>query len=442
MKKVYVPMAVDFIHDGHMKIIGEAKKLGHVIVGLMTDKAIAQYKRLPILTYNQRKALIENIKGVDEVVPQEVHDYIPNLRKIKPDYVVHGDDWKTGIQKKARDRVVEVLKEWNGVLVEPKYTEGISSTQIINQLLIRGVTPQTRIGILKRLFDSKPIVRVLEAHNGFTAMIAEKTKISKDERIHEFDAIWLSSLTHSLSRGKPDIGIVDFTSISDTLNNIIDSTVIPIIVDGDNGGPAEHFVFIVRSLERMGVSAIVIEDKNGLKRNSLFGTDVEQTQETVDEFCRKIKAGKDAQITEEFMIIARIESLILKKGMKDALMRARAYIDAGADAILIHSKEKEPDEILAFCKEYNALQQKVPLVAVPTTYCKITEKELVDIGIKMVIYANYLLRSAYPAMVRAAESILRDQSACEAEKICLPIKEVLQLIPEAHTTIKKHNDTQ
>jgi len=438
MKKVYVPMAVDLVHEGHINIINEAKKLGYVIVGLMTDKSIAEYKRLPMLTYEQRKKIIESINGVDEVVPQEVHDYVQSIKKIKPDYFLHGDDWRTGVQKKSRERVIEALKEYGGILVEPKYTSGISSTKLINQLRVKGITPEVRIKMFRRLLDAKPIVRLLEAHNGLTGMIVENTKISTEDGVfREFDGMWLSSLTHSASRGKPDIGIVDFTSTLDTVNNMLDVTIKPIVVDGDNGGPPEHFTNIVRTLERLGVPAVIIEDKKGLKRNSLFGTDVEQTQEDVEEFCYKIKAGKNAQVTEDFMIIARIESLILKKGMDDALNRVKAYIEAGADGILIHSKEKTPDEVLKFCGEYSKLERDVPLFVVPTTYSQITEQELIDAGVRVVIYANHLLRSAYPAMVKTAESLLINQSACEAEKNCMTIHEILKLIPEQSNDIRK-----
>ncbi|MBU2633743.1 MAG: phosphoenolpyruvate mutase [Nanoarchaeota archaeon] len=429
MKKVYVGMSADLVHPGHLNIINEAKKLGDITLGLLTDKAIASYKRLPSLSYEQRKVIIENIKGVIEVVPQETLDYVPNLRKLKPDYVVHGDDWKTGVQKETREKVINVLKEWGGELVEIPYTQNISSTKLNEALREVGTTPQIRMGKLKRLLDSKPIVRFLEAHNGLTGLIVEHSKVTRGNSLREFDGAWISSLTDSTAKGKPDIEFVDFTSRLDTIQHILEATTKPLIIDGDTGGVPEHFVFAVKTLERLGVSAVIIEDKVGLKKNSLFGTDVDQTQDSVEKFAYKISQGKKAQVTNDFMIIARIESLILKKGMWDALLRARAYIEAGADAIMIHSKEKEPNEILDFCKEYSKFENKVPLVVVPSTYCQITEKELADAGVSIVIYANHMLRSAYPNMVKTAESILLNERAHEAEEHCMPIKDILNLIP-------------
>ncbi len=430
MKKVYVALSADLVHIGHLNIIREAEKLGDIVIGLLTDKAIASYKRLPFLPYEQRKVIIENIKGVKEVIPQETLDYVPNLRKIKPDYVVHGDDWRTGVQKKTRERVIEVLKEWGGQLIELPYTYGISSTMLNQNLKEIGVTPEIRRKRLRRLIEAKSIVRILEVHNGLTGLIVEQTEIKKNDMDYEFDGVWISSLTDSLAKGKPDTGSVDMTSRLTTINHILDVTTKPMMVDGDNGGEVEHFVSNVRTLERLGVSAIVIEDKTGLKKNSMFGTDVEQKQDDVEHFSYKISQGKRAQITDDFMIIARIESLILKKGVEDALARAKAYIEAGADGIMIHSKEKTPYEIFDFCSKYKEFENKVPLIAVPNTYSVVKESELIDAGVNVVIYANQLLRSSYPAMKKVAETILLNERAYEVEDLCLPIEDVLKLIPE------------
>ena len=426
-KKVYVGISADLVHPGHLNIINQAKKLGEVTIGLLTDRAIASYKRLPFLSYKQRKIIIENIKGVKEVVPQETLDYVPNLRKIKPNYVVHGDDWTTGVQKKTRERVIETLKEWDGKLVDVPYTSGISSTKLSAALREVGITPEIRMKTLRRLLESRPIVRFLEAHNGLTGLIVEHTKVTKDKP-KEFDGAWISSLTDSTAKAKPDIGFVDFTSRLDTIQHVLEATTKPLIVDGDNGGETEHFIFMVKTLERLGISAVIIEDKTGLKKNSLFGTEVIQAQDSVESFSNKISQGKKSQVTDNFMIIARIESLILKKGKWDALLRAKAYIEAGADAIMIHSKEKKSEEILEFCKEYNQFENKMPLVAVPSTYSHITEKELTDAGVSIVIYANHLLRSAYPAMIKTAQSILSNERAYEAEEFCMPIGDILNLI--------------
>lgn len=428
-KKVYVGMSADLIHPGHLNIIKEAQKYGYVIVGLLTDKAIGSYKRLPYLDFQQRKIIIEAIKGVEEVIPQETLDYTGNLKKIRPDYVVHGDDWKTGIQQKTRNKVIEVLKEWEGKLIDVPYTKGISSTNINASIKEIGTTPQIRLKQLRRLIDSKPIVRAIEAHNGLSGLIVENTYSDVNGVRHEFDAMWSSSLTDSTSKGKPDIEAVDITTRLHDLNNILEVTTKPIIYDGDTGGKTEHFVFTVRTLERLGISAIIIEDKIGLKKNSLFGTEVAQNQDSVEDFSHKISMGKKAQITEDFMIIARLESLILKKGMDDALLRANAYIEAGADGIMIHSKEKTPDEVLEFCREYEKFDLKVPLIVVPTTYNQIYEKDLIEAGVSVVIYANHLLRSAYPAMVEVAKSILTHERSLEVNDLCMPIKEILTLVP-------------
>src|SRR3989344_1862738 len=411
MKKVYVGMSTDVIHHGHINIIESARKLGEVTVGLLTDEAIASFKRVPLLSYEQRKRIIENIKGVKEVISQETLDYVPNLRKLKPDYVVHGTDWKTGVQKPIRDKVIKALKEWNGKLIEPEYTKGISSTKLINEMLEIGTTSEIRLKKLRKLLELKPLVRIMEVHNGLTGRIVEKTKLVQGNSVREFDGMWESSLTDSISKGKPDIELVDFTSRLHTIDQIFEVTTKPMIVDGDTGGHIEHFVYTIKSLERMGVSAVIIEDKTGIKKNSLFGTDVDQTQDTIENFCKKISAGKKAQVTEDFMIIARIESLILKKGIDDALERAYSYIQAGADGIMIHSKEKNPNEIITFCKAYQNFEKKVPLIVVPTTYNKITEQELIDLGVNIVIYANHLLRSAYPSMLKTAETILKNGRA-------------------------------
>ena len=418
-------MCADLIHHGHLNIINNAKKYGKVIVGLLTDSAISSYKRLPALNYEQRKIVVENIKGVDKVIPQNTLDYIPNIEKIKPDFVVHGDDWKTGVQKQIRNQVIKKLKKWGGEVIDIPYTKDISSTKLHNYLKSIGTTSDVRRKMLRRLIESKSIVRILEAHNGLTGLIVEKTKVGYDE----FDGMWLSSLTHSTSKGKPDTQYVDITTVNQTLSEIFDVTTKPIIVDLDNGGSVEHFKPVIRSLERLGVSAVIIEDKIGNKRNSLFKDTSNQLQDTIEDFSYKILEGKKSLVTKDFMIIARIESFILGNGLPDALQRAEAYINAGADGVMIHSKSKEPNEIISFCKEYKKLKKIVPLVVVPSTYNRITEKELIDIGVNVVIYANHLLRSSYPSMVNTTKSILKNKRSYEANDNCLPIKQVLELIP-------------
>ncbi len=430
-KMVYVAMSADIVHSGHLNILRVARELGEVTVGLLTDEAIASYKRLPYLSFEQRRDVVSNLRGVSQVIPQETLDYVPNLRRLKPDFVVHGDDWRTGIQSRVRQCVIEVLSEWGGELVEPKYTEGISSTQLNGALREIGTTPGVRMKRLRRLLNAKKVVRILEVHNGLSGLIAETAAVQKNGMRREFDGMWISSLTDSTARGKPDIECVDLTSRLTTVNDVLEITTKPIIYDGDSGGITEHFVFMVRTLERLGVSAVIIEDKVGLKKNSLLEGKNLQSQDTIGGFSHKIQMGKRAQVTDDFMIIARIESLILNAGLDDAMARAEAYIDAGADGIMIHSKSKEPDEIIAFCQRYAALDTTVPLVVVPTTYAQITEDELADCGVNVVIYANHMLRSAYPAMRNTAELILSCGRAKEADLTCMPIKEILHLIPDA-----------
>ena len=429
MKKVYVAMSADIIHQGHLNVINEARNLGDVIVGLHTDDVIRGYWRNPIMKYEERKQVIENIKGVVSVIPQDTLDHVPNLIELKPDYVVHGDDWKEGSQKEYREKVIEAIKEWGGELVEVPYTHGVSISKLDEELMEIGITPQRRMKSLKELIYSKKPVRILEAHNGLTGLIVEKTKVEKDGKIKEFDGMWVSSLCDSTAKGKPDIELVDLTSRLNTINDILEVTRKPIIVDGDTGGQIEHFVYTVKTLERLGVSAIIIEDKTGLKKNSLFGTDVLQTQDTIEHFSEKIRAGREARVTSDFMIISRIESLIAGAGMDDAINRAKAYIEAGADGIMIHSKEKDGKEIVEFCRRYNEFENRVPLIVVPTSYNFMKEDELVELGISVVIYANHLIRSAYPAMVNTAKSILENGRSKEASVNCMPIKEILTLIP-------------
>lgn len=431
MTKVYIGMSADLVHPGHLNIINHARELGdEIIVGLLTDKAIASYKRLPFMNWEQRKIVVENIKGVSKVVPQETLDYVPNLRALKPDFVVHGDDWRSGVQKETRQRIIDVLKEWNGRLVEVPYTEGISSTQLNKVLKEIGTTPEIRSRRLRRLLESKDIVRVMEAHNGLSGLIVEQTQVDVNGKKEEFDALWISSLTQATAKAKPDNGFLDASTRIAALSEILDVTTKPIIYDGDSGGPIEHFVFTVRELERLGVSAIIIEDKVGLKKNSLFGTEVKQEQDTIENFCNKIASGKANQVTDNFMIIARIESLILEKGMDDAFNRAKAYLKAGADGIMIHSRSKVFDEIKEFTQLYNQLPNRKPLVVVPSSYAQVTENELIENNINVVIYANQLLRAAYPAMVKVAQSILTHHRAKEAsDEYCMSIREIINLIP-------------
>tara|TARA_B100000989_G_scaffold87695_1_gene63261 strand:- start:60130 stop:61443 length:1314 start_codon:yes stop_codon:yes gene_type:complete len=426
---VYVAMSADIVHRGHINIIKRARELGDIILGLLTDKAIASYKRVPLMNFNERKQIVSEIKGIKKVIPQTTLDYSPNLLKLKPKYVVHGDDWKNGVQKETRKKVIKVLKKWSGKLIEFKYTDGISSTKLNELFKSFGTTPDIRRKSLRRLLEAKKYSKFLDIHNGLSGLIIEKTKIKKNNLLLEFDGMWASSLTNSTAKGKPDIEAVDLSERLQLLNEVLEVTTKPIIFDGDTGGKKEHFSFMVKTLERLGVSAVIIEDKIGLKKNSLFGTEVKQAQDSIKNFVEKIKVGKKSQSTQEFMIVARIESLIMKKSYKDALKRAKNYIAAGADGIMIHSKDRYPKDLISFCKSYNKFKNRKPLILVPSSYSQIKEKELNKLGANIIIYANHLLRSAYPTMIATAKSILTFQRSLESEKKMLSIKEILNLIP-------------
>ena len=429
MATVYLGMIGDIIHPGLINIINQGAKYGELIVGLFTDKAIATQRRLPYMTYDQRKNVVENIKGVCKIVPQDEWSYIPNLLKYKPDFIIHGDDWKTNSERELRMEVFEVMNKIGGKVIEIPYTQGINSSSLEKELKSIGTTPDIRLKSLRRLIAAKPIVRIMEAHDGLSGLIIEHIQVNKGLKINSFDGMWSSSLTDSTSKGKPDIEAVDLTTRLQDLTNILECTTKPIIYDGDTGGKPEHFQFTVRTLERNGISAIIIEDKIGLKKNSLFGTDAIQTQDSIDGFCHKIRMGKEAQITPDFMIIARCESLIAGKTIEDALERCYAYVNAGADGIMIHSKEKSGGDIKEFCQKFRKKHPAIPIVVVPTTYNYIKEEELCSWGVNIVIYANHMLRAAYPAMYKCAEIILENERSFEATPLCMPIKDILELIP-------------
>jgi phosphoenolpyruvate phosphomutase len=429
-KLVYVPMVADYLHPGHLNILRHAVELGEVMVGLYTDKAVASYKRLPFMNWEQRKEVVESIKGVKYVVPQNEKEYEPNLRKYKPHYMVHGTDWREGPLAKARENAINVMAEWGGEVVEPEYTSGVSSSDFHDKAKNFGVMPQARLSILRRLLDVKPIIRIIESHSAMCAIVAEHAKADiPGEEVRRFDGLWLSSLTDSSVRGKPDTEFVDLTSRVVTVNDILEVSTKPIIYDGDTGSLPEHFAFTVKRLERLGVSAVIIEDKTGAKRNSLLEfTENLHLQEDISAFAYKIRTGKQAQLTNEFMIIARLESLILGKGVEHALERAHAFIEAGADGVMIHSRIAGGKEVFEFCKEYSKFENRRPLVAVPTNYSTVYENELRDAGVNIVIYANQMLRSSFTGMLKAAETILQNGRAYEADHKYISALNLIKLI--------------
>ena len=428
MKQVYICFSTDIIHNGHLSILKKAAALGEVTVGILTDEVVASYKHYPLLPLEERVAMFESLKYVSRVVVQESLDYTDILEKLRPDIVVHGDDWLVGYQANIRQKVIETLKKWGGELVEFPYTH-TPTEETLSTLDALLSLPETRRSRLRRLMAYKPCLSVCEAHNGITGLIVEKTAVDTEHGRKQFDAMWVSSLCDSTAKGKPDIELVDMTSRLRTLEEIMEVTTKPIILDGDTGGLVEHFVYNVQTLERMGISAIIIEDKKGLKKNSLFGAGVGQVQDTIEDFCHKIASGKAAQKTRDFMIIARCESLILEQGLEDALKRCHAYVAAGADGVMIHSKSKTPDEVYAFCDAFRREDAKTPIIVVPTTYNTATEDELAAHGVNIVIHANHLIRSAFPAMQATARSILENGRSREADQLCMSIKEILTLLP-------------
>ena len=430
MKTVYMLFATDVIHEGHINVVKEAKKYGKVIGGVLCDAAMIRFNRFPTVSFDERARMVKDIPEVDEVIVQNEILYENTLRKIKPDYVIHGDNWCEGPEKAIRDNAIRVMNELGGEVIEVPYTRNENVKKIDDRIKDKLSMPEFRRKRLKQLIEMTPIVKTIEAHSGLTGLIAEKTIVENNGELDQFDAMWVSSLCDSTAKGKPDIELVDMSSRLRTIDDIMEVTTKPIILDGDTGGLTEHFVYNVRTLERMGVSAVIIEDKTGLKKNSLFGTEVVQTQDSIENFCAKISAGKKVLRSDDFMIIARIESLILEQGMDDALNRAFAYVEAGADGIMIHSRKKSPDEILEFCDKFRAKDVKTPIVVVPTSFNSITESELAEHGVNIVIYANQLTRSAFPAMENTAKEILKNHRALEVDDKLMPFKSIITLIDE------------
>lgn len=429
-KTVYAAFTSEVIHEGHKNILEEAKKYGDVIVGVYSDEAILRFDRYPTVPFEERMNVFRSLPGISRVVVQKNVSYRENLLKYRPDYVIHGDNWKWNEQKVIREEVIQILKEWGGELIEVPYTVNDHVKKVERDLKDQLAMPEFRRRRLREVLKLRPIVRALEVHNGITSLICEKTIVGSevDGGLDQYDAQWVSSLCDSTAKGKPDIELVDMSSRMRTIDEIMDVSTKPIILDGDTGGLIEHFVYNVRTMERMGISAVIIEDKTGLKKNSLFGTEVEQTQDTIEGFCEKIRAGKEALRSKDFMIIARIESLILEKGMEDALARAFAYVKAGADGIMIHSRKKDPDEIFEFCDTFRRQDTQTPIVVVPTSYNQVMEEELAAHGINIVIYANQLTRAAFPAMQNVASEILKHHRAKEVDDKLMPFKDVIRLI--------------
>ena len=429
-KVVYACFCTDVLHEGHLNILREAQKYGRVVAGVLCDREMVRYNRFPTRSQEERLQLLRQAAGVSEVIVQKTIMYDGVLQQLKPDYVIHGDNWQGGPESIIRANVKENLRKYGGRLIEVPYTYNDAVKKIDDRMKDKLAMPEFRRSRLKRLLQIVPIVKTIEVHSGLTGLLAEKTVVEHDGGLDQFDAMWISSLCDSTAKGKPDIELVDMSSRIRTIDDVMDVTTKPIILDADTGGLIEHFVYHVHTLERMGVSAVILEDKIGLKKNSLFGTEVKQTQDTLEHFCAKLAAGKAAQRTDDFMIIARIESLILEKGMADALNRARAYVKAGADGIMIHSRRQEPDEILEFCDAFRKEYPIVPLVVVPTAFPAITEAELMAHGVSIVIYANQLTRSAFPAMERTAQTILRCHRALEADRELMSFKDIIRLIDD------------
>jgi len=430
MSLVYTCFTTDIIHEGHLNILRKASEYGDVMVGVLADEELVRFDRFPTISLEERIALIRGIEGVNQVIVQNNIMYDEIVEKYHPDYVIHGDNWLTGPMKVIRENVAKLIGPYGGKIIDVPYTYNENVKRADDKIREKLAMPEYRRKRLKQLIHMCPIVKTIEVHSGLTGLIAEKTIVENEGELNQFDAMWISSLCDSTVKGKPDIELVDMTSRFRTIDDVMEVTTKPIIFDGDTGGLVEHFVYTIRSLERMGVSAIIIEDKTGLKKNSLFGTEVKQTQDSIEHFSEKIRAGKKVQLTDDFMIIARIESLILEQGMEDALNRAKAFVEAGADGIMIHSRKKDPAEILEFCDKFRIENKETPLVVVPSSFNSVTEAELVAHGVNIVIYANQMTRSAFPAMEQTAKDILKYHRAQEVDSRLLPIKDIISLIDE------------
>lgn len=426
---VYVGMSGDFLHHGHINLLRQASAFGPVTVGLLTDRAVAERKKIPLLTYEQRKSVIESLKVVDVVVAQNEWSYEKNILSLKPKFFVHGDDWTTGTEFSVRSRVIDALDSYGGKLVELPYTTGVSAGALRRDAMGVSTTPEVRRSMLRRSLGSKALSRFIEAHSPLSALVAENASTNIAGNLRNYDGVWSSSLTDSTVLGKPDTEVVSIASRLDRINEMFEVSTLPLIFDADTGGQPEHLALHVKSMERLGISAVIVEDKEGLKKNSLLGTSVPQIQASVDDFCHKIQVAVEAKSSADFMFIARIESLILERGMEEALVRAKAYVGAGADGIMIHSRASSPDEVIAFARHFREWDDSTPLVCVPTTYNSVSEQLLESSGFNIVIYANHLLRASYPAMMKTAESILSHSRSAEVDESLTPISEILSLVP-------------
>jgi phosphoenolpyruvate phosphomutase len=430
-KTVFVVMSAEIFHPGHLNIIKVARDLGEVTVGLATDRFNARYKRLTLMSYEDRKAIVENINGVKNVIAQDTLDLAPILRELRPDYFVHGDDWKFGPLKAVRQQVLEVMQEWGGVLVEPPYTEGISSTKLNAAWRSIGATPETRIRHFRRMLEFQPVVRLLEVHNSLSGIIIERTLVEGNERDKEFDGMWYSDLTDSLAKGKPNSSFVDLTSRINTIHGILESTTKPLIVEAGNGGITEHFVSTVKTLERLGVSAVVIADKVGYEGAVFSLNGNEPVQEDVNDFARKIASGKKTQVNKDFSIITQINSLVMHEDVENALRRARVYIEAGVDALMIHSNVETLTDFFEFCRSYRNLEDKVPLLAAIPARSSLDEDQLISAGVQFIVYPDQLLRAAYTSMLNAAKTLLIQARASDVDELYAPISEICDFVPGA-----------
>ncbi|MDJ0824059.1 MAG: phosphoenolpyruvate mutase [Rhodobacter sp.] len=425
---VYVSMTAEILHNGHLRILKEAKKHGRVTVGLLTDRALENKKPIPLLSFEQRKEILEALDCVDEVIAQDEWDYDACIDTHKPRVFVHGDKWD-GPLTGMRERAIARLESYGGTFVELPYSHEFDGTHIAPQMAASLATPFAKQKAFRRMMQSKRLVRFLEAHSPLAALIGEHTKVQRNGDVLQYDGFWSSSLTDSTEMGLPDIEALDVTRRLQNIDEIFEVTTKPLVFDADTGGKAEHFELKVRTMERMGIAAAIIEDKTGLKKNSLLGTSVPQTQASIPEFQEKIRAGIEGQKYRGMMIIARLESLILGQGIDDALRRADAYVTAGAGAVMIHSKERDPAQVFAFTDAFAQDHPEVPIVAVPSSYNTVHDHELQAHGIKMIIYANHMLRSSYKAMEQTARAILEHGRTAEIEDEIITIPQILKLIP-------------
>jgi len=414
-KTVYVGMVGDMLHVGHINILKTAARLGRVTVGVLTDRAVVGYKRLPLLAFEDRVRVVESIADVAAVVPQKTLSYVENLRALRPDYVVHGDDWRYGDQvSRARAEVIATLGEWGGELVEVAYTKGISSTAIHRSGAADALFSGTRQGRLRRLLAAKPTLRIVEAHSGLSAKIA--AEVRGPDGATGFDAVWQSGLTDAIHRGKSDGGAVDRGRRLQAVEEILDAGPLPLIYDGRAAGRPETVFDLTRALDKAGVSALCLGDRSDPDRT---GPEMSPA-ETV----AQIEAVRAACPTGAVMAISRIVVAAPGNGgsgaLDRALDRALALLEAGSDAVMFDSAADTAEPILDIAARLRRQRRDVPLFAAQSDRWGAPIHRFENAGIDAVVYETHLLRATVAPMRRAATALLAEGTGPAPDLTPLP----------------------